>query len=146
MSTIKSFDKTTCRLVAQEAQAALAEIAKKHNLAFSYRGGNFTNNTFLLKGEFAIIANGQVQSREAEEFVRYAQLYGLKAEDLGREFESNGKRFTVSGLKPNSRAYPLLGKEIGTDRVFKFKAAPIVAKLHPKGAGQTLTESDDLLK
>src|SRR5437879_1604588 len=63
-----------------------------------------TANFKLEAAPFA--SNGEVVSREAEDFKRYAELYQLKAEYLGKTFRHNGRPFTITGLKPRSRRFP----------------------------------------
>lgn len=130
---INSFDKTACRLLAEEAEKALRAVAERHGLAFAYKGGNFSNTTFVLKGEFAVRSEGgEAQTREVADFRRYASMFGLQAEDFGKAFASNGRSFKISGLRPSAPKYNLIATDLETGKAFKFVASVIAAKLHPK--------------
>lgn len=55
----------------------------------------------------------------------FCHVYGLAPSDLGRKIIVNGKAFTLSGIKPNNRKYPILGKNTnGT--LYKFD--PVTVK------------------
>lgn len=74
--------------------------------------------------------DGTVQSKEAADFVRYAERYGLFPDDLGRSFTANGKTFTIIGCMPRSHTYPIL-VERGDGKQRKVRAEMVVAALGP---------------
>ena len=56
------------------------------------------------------------------EFALHAHLFGLTEDDFGKGFMSpRGDRFTLVGLKPRNRKYPVIGKD-SSGRRFKFPA------------------------
>ena len=122
-------DRQKCRLIAQEAEIALRAIAAKHGVEIKYNGGNFTPTSATLKFEFAERAtDGTVLTEEASNFKRYAEIYGLKADDLGREFWLNGKRFTISGLNTRAHKMPVIAKA-SDGKSYKFSATSVVNRL-----------------
>ena len=75
-----------------------------------------------------VAADGTVKTREADDFRMLASSYGLEPEDLGRSFRSNGDRYTIAGLKPRSRKYPILAKR-GDGKIYKFGAQNVKVML-----------------
>jgi hypothetical protein len=71
-------------------------------------------------------ADGTVTDKSAEDFKRYALLmYGLEPSDLGREFSFQGRRFKITGAKPRATKMPILAKDVGSGKVFKFAPATV---------------------
>jgi len=79
--------------------------------------GLHTKLTLTENGE-----NGEKVSVSANDFKRFAFSYGLQEGDLGKKFVSNGEVFEITGCKPKSNKYPILGKNVATGRTFKFTA------------------------
>ena len=95
----------------------LNEVLKEagKDLGVELRLGNCTyyNNNATFKLEVAEIGeDGEVHTKEAEDFRARAFMYGLQPEDLGKDFRDfTGKKFTITGLKPRSKKYPILAKD-----------------------------------
>lgn len=107
---------------------AVAPVAKRHNVEIRFTGGSFTDSNASLKLEIATVAeDGTVSTRKADDFRRLAKFYGLKATDLGREFGMRGEKFTISGLSPRAKKFPVLAIRDGT--TYKFAAEDVVRAL-----------------
>lgn len=125
-----NIDKTGIRLLRGQIETALAELGVKHNLAISVGSATFLpgkNVTFKLECA-AIDADGEVATAEAEAFKSYAALFGLKADDLGRSFVSQGKQWKIVGCAPRSRKFPILCED-SNGKVFKLSAYSVIAGL-----------------
>ena len=108
MTKLKVINRAACNLLCETIEENLAEIATKLGVRIRVGSGSFDSGQVTFKIECALIANGEVQSKEATDFKTYASRYGLKAEDLGREFtDFSGKRFKIVGCKPRSHIYLL---------------------------------------
>lgn len=68
--------------------------------------------------------DGEDFDKEREEFNRYAPALGLSPEDYGRTFDSRGKSFTICGIKPRVRKYPVLAKD-SSGSIYKFPMSRI---------------------
>ena len=93
-----------------------------------------TDATFKLEVS-AISEDGEVLTAEAQAFRRNASLYGLEPDDLGMEFSSRGEAFTLIGLRPRSRKYPMVGRR-SDGKVFKFSEEAMVRHKKFSGVGQ----------
>jgi len=92
------------------------------NLKIQVGNASYTESNIIYKVEVALVGkNGEVKSKEAESFKLFATAYGLKAEDFGKSFKSNGHTYKICGLKTKSGKYPVLA-EREDGRKFKFGA------------------------
>ncbi len=109
------------KTIKSDAEAVLASVAEKHGVKISFGNGKFSADNATLKLEIAsIAANGQVKTKEATDFERYASAFGLKPEDLGTIFTYNGREFKLIGAKPRSTKFPLLAEWTKNGKVFKL--------------------------
>ena len=106
---IKSFDRTTCRLLGEEVNAALQVIAKKYGIVLRAGGGRFESSNYRFKVEASIIdASGTAKTPAVSDFERYAEMFGLQKTDLGKPFLCRGISYAVCGAKPRSHKFPIL--------------------------------------
>lgn len=135
--TIKQFDRTAVRAVMNECEVALQAVADKHGLKLVRKNVSFRENECPVAFKLLTVTTdsvGEVVTPEAQDFKRCAAMFGLKAEDLGREFTApSGKRFRICGAKPRNRKYPILAKCVMTDKVYKFPEDQVVDALPWRG-------------
>jgi hypothetical protein len=55
--------------------------------------------------------------------------YGFKESDLGKQFESNGRTFAITGIKPKSRKYAIIADDVRTGGSYKFTAESVTRSL-----------------
>lgn len=126
-------DKAKASQIRTAITGVFAAVEQKFGVKATVMGGNFSTTDCTYKVQFAEVAsNGTVQTREAQEFVRNAELFGLKPDDLGTEFSSAGRRFKITGLSTRSRRFPILGQQTDTGKTFKFPAATVCKALGRK--------------
>ena len=122
-------DGTTSRLFQDELKC-LDISAIEQKFGVKTRWGNYSYNpddgTATFKLDVGSIVDGKMKTQEAADFERYASLHGLQPTDLGRVFILGKHQYEITGLKPRSRKFPILGRKIGTQTVFKFR--PITVK------------------
>lgn len=130
MKKIEKFDKPACRIVAAAMEKALQSVAEEYGLKISVQGGRYDGMSYTAKVLCATLSeSGQAQGPEVAAFQQLARIYGLKPEDLGREFMSpSGETFVLVGLAPKSRKYPFLAKN-RAGKVFKFTERVVVNQL-----------------
>jgi hypothetical protein len=93
--------------IAADIETALAAVAKKHGVSIKRGHGVYGSQASLKLEILPIAADGTVITAEAEHFKSAAKYWGLSADDLGRRFRSNGRVFTITGLRPKARTRPL---------------------------------------
>jgi len=87
----------------------------------SLGNASYSSSDCTFKLELADIGeDGVALTKEVSDFQNNAVFYDLKADDLGKEFYSNGSRFKITGCKPRSRKYPILGENTLTGKIYKF--------------------------
>lgn len=131
-TTLKQFDGTSVRRIMDECRAALEPIAEKYGLVLDRKGSTYHRDALPVMLQFMIKdvdEDGNVLTAEAKAFQKYAVMFGLKAEDLGREFMFRGETFRVVGLRPKSPKFPVLAENVRTGKTFKFREADVLAGL-----------------
>lgn len=127
-STIERLDRTACRLLSQKVENQLEALGKELGIKFTYKGGRFSDSNMTMKIEAALIQNGEAKSVEIEDFKTYAEIYGLKPDDLGKEITIGNNKYTIKGLKPRSKKYPIIGEK-GDGRRFKLPLTAVKTAL-----------------
>jgi hypothetical protein len=131
-TTIKQFDRRSVEKILDEARAALEPIAEKYGLTLDRKGRTYHRDSLPVMFQFLIKElddDGNTLSAAAKDFQKYAPLYGLKATDLFKEFTSRGEKFRITGFKPKSRKYPVLGENVKTGKTYKFPLETVQAGL-----------------
>lgn len=117
---MKTFNRAGLKGLREELQAALQEVAKRHDIQISVGAARFTDTDCTIKVQMLAKGDGAaIQSKEEKDFIRYANMYGLQPEDLGKEFQRGLHVFRVSGLKIPNRRLPVLATR-SDGKVFKF--------------------------
>lgn len=123
-----------------EIDAALAEIAKRHNLLISLGNCRFTStearfSKITARTQELNLAPGtnvlSVSKLEEQDYLARYAAYGLPANSLHRKFTVNGKVFEITGLKPSRKKYPVTGKS-ASGRTFKFSASAVINGYLPR--------------
>lgn len=127
---ITQFNKPTASSFAQEAKLALAALAAKHGVTLTYRGGEFSPDSFEFKFQ-AVVAStdGAPVGPEANAFKQLAPLYGLQASDLGRVVRLDGVDMRIVGLRPRASKRPILLERIAGPAGRRMIIGPEYVKL-----------------
>lgn len=116
---ITRIDRPTVRMLRHELESTLKEFGSKYGLTIDVGSIRFSDEDFTTKVKVSCGSSGDAAKRE---FERYAWKFGLKKDDYGRDFTHGGTRFTVVGIKPRSRRYPIIGVN-GNGTRYKFPAS-----------------------
>lgn len=107
---------------------ALAEVGAEHGLSFNIGKITFFDTSFTAKIE-CVINNGESGNSVAKNtWDRYCYNYGLTPESFGKKFTSNGNLFEICGCKPNNHKYPIIAKNLGNGKQYKFNIASVANK------------------
>ncbi len=119
--TISQFNKPTIRQIRPKLAAALKDLADNHGINIDVGNASFDKSSCTFKLVLSTRdESGLAQTPEVMEFKRSAELVGLKSDDLGRRFRSNGRIFEITGMSLNARRYPIMAKRVTDGKVYKF--------------------------
>lgn len=128
MAKIKEFDRTSIRLMESAVSDALGNVGEAFGVEFKAGRGQFSPTQFTFRLHVTIAG---AEPQEAQDFRQYADLYGLKPDDLGRTFLDRNRRFTIVGLLPRSQRYPVLAQNDRGTR-YKFPVEAVKAGFNSK--------------
>ena len=119
-----SLTRADVRALRDRLEAALAGFGD--DVQVTVGSATYSPNNATFKVELAAVGeDGEAVTKEAEDFQRYCRIYGLRPEDLNREFEYGGTRYKLIGCKPRSTKFPLLAENVGSGKVYKLPAAVV---------------------
>lgn len=116
-------DRTSLRILRRKIDEALEPLIKDCGLTslktghIRYEGDGLSAKITLL----AETASSDGTNRDEREFLRYASLFNLKPTDLHRKIVFAGKTYEIVGLRPSRRTYPVLCRNLNTNKVHLLK-------------------------
>jgi hypothetical protein len=126
-----SFTRADVRDLREELEAHLATFAKEKGMAIKVGSARFLDNNITYKMEVSGQNDqGEIVSKEVEDFGRYCIRYGLKPDDLNKTFVSRGEEFQITGLKPRNHKYPILATRLKDGKQYKFPAEDVRVNVH----------------
>tara|TARA_R110001583_G_scaffold174017_4_gene328247 strand:+ start:2106 stop:2525 length:420 start_codon:yes stop_codon:yes gene_type:complete len=136
MSLITEFTPAVLKTLRPEIAADLAELSKKHGIAFNIGNASYTGISATFKLEMTLV--GEVEGKSVKEiqeqknkaeFCLHAPRFGLKASDFGAIVSIYGDDFRLVGIKPNSPTNRYLGEKIKGRKVFVLPANAVESQL-----------------
>ena len=124
-------NRTKAKIVTKDINEALVSVGRKHNLVLTVDGGTTYSSDSIsmrIKG-YEPDDTGTIETDEMKEFKFLSKLYGLKPDDLGREFEYKGRQYKITGLKARRKKFPISVVETETNRMWKFPASIVTKAL-----------------
>jgi hypothetical protein len=127
---INQFNKSTnFEALRADINAALKAVGQKYDLHLHAGNGSYNTEVFTLKLNCTTLGKGgTIETPEAKAFKTNAEMYGLKATDLGKTVTIQGREFEITGLKPKSRNC-VIGKDVRTGKGFKLPLAGVKRSL-----------------
>lgn len=115
---ITRFDSSNLDEVRDQINNTLAAVLKQYGLTAKIGNIRYSSNDFRTTLTVSTGSNADAAQRE---FERHAYKFGLAVDLFGKSFMHHGEKFTITGIKPKSRKYPVLAKNAkGT--TYKFTA------------------------
>jgi hypothetical protein len=111
-----------------EIDAALKEVGERHGITIKAGNGHYGATGDLKLVLTPKTASGETQSKEELDYKQWHAVYNLPVDGLGKRFLNAGTEYTICGMKPSSRSYPVLGRR-GDGRVFKFPVSIVLGGL-----------------
>ena len=108
MAPITKFDKATSRYVAEAVVDNLREFCDEFGLTAEPGSGTFSadGDTFEVKVKFTL----KGADPAAAAFRRYAEMFGLEPDMLGKTVQFGREAYTIIGLDPKKRRQPVVLK------------------------------------
>lgn len=109
MSKITEFRKETFGPLRADLEAAVKSVAEKYGVQIKTGHISYTGTNCSVKLECAVIGeDGKVARKEADTFRMWAELIGMKKEDLNRVFKIGTKNYSLEGYMPRKTKFPFL--------------------------------------
>ena len=124
--TIAQFDKANLSTLRDDINAALAAVAEKHGIKIGAGSARYLDTTATFKLE--CVASGAGTGDEnasaridkfADAFKRYAPIY-FKGLTMDATYRIGSADYKIVGYNSRAREYPLLLKEVKSNKVYKF--------------------------
>lgn len=108
-------NKAEAESLGAEVEQAIAPVLAAHGVELKKVRGSFGDAALSLRIEIVEAAPAGMlynpKSEEAQAFVRWAEMEGLRPENLGESFTVKGKRYTIIGLRARAKKAPILTKD-----------------------------------
>lgn len=128
---IETINRKVAQKLGDEISKALQSTAEKFGVDIKLGRCTFAANNCRFIIEVATLnESGIAETREREDFRTYAHVYGFAPDDLGKLFPFQNETYTIIGLKPQSRKFPILGRN--GKKVFKFMPSTVLKALGRK--------------
>ncbi len=126
---IKQFDKSTVQYISKRLQAVLTPLAKELGVMIDLGSCTFQTSNCRIQLKVAVLdPDGEPVTEEADAFKRSAKLFGFEPADLGTELIVQGQSYTICGLRPKSRKYPVIARA-GNGKDYKFACRTVLQAL-----------------
>ena len=126
---IKQLDKPTVQYIRKRLKAIIEPLAKELGVVIDVGHCTFQTSNCKFQLKVAVRdSDGKPVTEEADSFRRDANLFGFEPSDLGREFIFQGQPYTICGLKPKSRKYPVIARS-GNGKDYKFDCRTVMEAL-----------------
>ena len=124
-----TLDRTLANKIHSEIIAAAKEIAAKHGMIITKKGGNFADFDLKVNMTLQMISEEAKEAKENKKealWMLYAPSFGLKPEWFGKTFTCRNKTFEIIDLQPRKHKFPVIGlcKEDG--KQYKFGPETVV--------------------
>ena len=146
-ATITKLDRATIRYIAKRLTEAVEPLAKELGIEIDIGSCTYAANNCKFQLKIALLDyDGKAITEDVECFNGNAELFGFEPDDLGRKFIFRGQSYTICGLSPRSRKYPVIAQsQDGKD--YKFPCQIVLSALGkktPVWLKDSLTDSSNL--
>lgn len=119
--------------IQQDINCAIQEVAEKHGIQINMGNCRYNKNNATMSLKIATVSNnGNVNTKERENFKNFAIAYGLCPDFLDHEFDHNGNQYKIIGLNTRAHKFPVIVREISTGKNYKIKPDTLLRYLSGK--------------
>ena len=136
--TINSVDRSTVKMILEEARVALDAIAEKHGVILERKHCTYSSTEIPVAFKFVVperTEDGEAIDPKETECRKRAPRFGLEPDDYGKMFKTFNGVFRVCGIKPKARKYPVLGESIINGKIYKFHLDSVKTGLQRQSNG-----------
>ena len=117
---ITTINRETLRQLEDIINAKLVEVSGETGLAIKWQSASFLSTTAIIKLSVGVVGeNGEVSTKEADDYRYFAPLCDLPLDWLGKSFHKDRREYTVRGYLSRSKRMPILC-ERDDGKQFKF--------------------------
>lgn len=128
---LETMTKSAIRAMRADIEAALASVEQKYGVKVRLGNAGYDSTSVRFRN-VEVVIGGDAQEVERNQFDRLAvhqwsQSLGraIASSDYGKTFTCRGRRIKFIGCAPKSRKYCWLGRDIASNRVFKYTDSAI---------------------
>jgi len=108
---INELDRPTVKYIRKRLEAAVESLAEELGVVIDLANCTFKTNNCRFQLKVAVLdPDGKAITEEIDSFRSNAKLFGFEPDDLGKEFIYRRQSYTICGLKPKSRKYPVIAR------------------------------------
>ena len=129
---ITEFNKANLKQLRESLNAAVSLVEEEHGVEIVVGNIKYIDHEATITVKVRTInESGESYDPMKADFLAYCSLFGFSQDDLGKTFVNHGKTFTISGMKPNNRRYPLIATD-SAGNAYKFEAEGVLLKIGKK--------------
>jgi len=126
---ITKLDKLTVTHIAKRLTTAVKPLAKELGVAIDLGSCTFGASNCRFQLKVALLdSSGKAITEDIDCFRSNAKLFGFEPDDLGKEFAYQGQSYTICGLRPKSRKYPVIAQS-DNGKNYKFPCRSVLGAL-----------------
>ena len=126
---IKQLDKPTVTYIRKRMEAVLEPLATELGIVINFGNCTFSKSNCRFQLKVAMLDfNGKPITEEIESFRHNAKLFGFEPADLNKQFIFQGQSYTIRGLNPKRRKYPVIAQS-GNGKDYKFPCRTVLGAL-----------------
>jgi hypothetical protein len=118
-TVITEFSKELCKMLREEIQTALDQIAARHGLD-SIQLGNIGLSSSEFKAPVVAKVKAELNPEKQRTAAMYSDFLGYSANIVGLEFIHKGKTFKVLDIDLKKPKYPIICSIVGTNDKVSF--------------------------
>ena len=132
LAQTEQFSKAVCKDISGDVVTIIQDFLNENgygNITVDSAGGSYSELEWTAKMRFSITKSDGTTPSQSE-WNKYAELFRLKAEWLGRQF-LNGQQgtYTIVGLNTKARSFNVMAKRDSDGKEYRFRTETIIKKM-----------------
>jgi len=129
---ITNLNKPTVKYIRERLRTAVKPLAEEFGVTIDLGSCTFSTSNCRFQLKLALLdSKGKPITEEVDSFRNNAKLFGFDPDDLGKKFTLQGQSYTICGLKPKSRKYPVIARS-DNGKNYKFPCWVVLEALGKK--------------